>query len=118
LHSASQEALTYVRETHCTAPVRKAAQDGLKPSGRLFSPQVVTISIIAASFEKVSVIGVLRNLVAVPLSGPILTLGLLEALAGNLVVPLAYLLNTCNGSLVILLAWVAEAVSALPIAAV
>jgi predicted membrane metal-binding protein len=87
-------------------------------SGRVFNLQVATTFIIAVSFEKVSVIGVLRNLVAVPLFGPILTLGLLGPFAGNLVVPLAYLTNACNGLLVTLLAWVAEAVSALPIAAV
>src|ERR671938_2113476 len=47
------------------------------------SAQIATAPIIATSFEEVSVIGVLTNLVAVPLSGPILTLGLLGALAGN-----------------------------------
>ena len=43
--------------------------------------------IIATSFEEVSVVGVLANLVAVPLSGPILTLGLLGTLAGNVGTP-------------------------------
>jgi hypothetical protein len=37
----------------------------------------------AASFGEVSVIGVLTNLLAVPLSGPILTLGLLGSILGN-----------------------------------
>src|SRR5215210_3749403 len=49
--------------------------------------QIATTPIIATSFEEVSVIGVLTNLVAVPLSGPILTFGLLGTLAGNVVVP-------------------------------
>jgi competence protein ComEC len=54
----------------------------------------------------------------VPLSGPILTLGLLGTLAGNVVAPLAYLIHVSNGFLVTVLIWVAEAASALPIAAV
>ncbi|MDQ4063428.1 MAG: ComEC family competence protein, partial [Actinomycetota bacterium] len=37
--------------------------------------QIATAPIIATSFDEVSVIGVLTNLIAVPLSGPILTLG-------------------------------------------
>ncbi len=80
--------------------------------------QIATAPIIATSFDEVSAIGVLTNLVAVPLSGPILTLGLLGTLAGNLVAPLAYLINVSNGFLVTVLIWVAEAASALPIAAV
>ena len=80
--------------------------------------QIATAPIIATSFDQVSIIGVLTNLVAVPLSGPILTLGLLGAIAGNVAVPLAYLINTSNGFLVTVLAWVAEAASALPFAAV
>ena len=58
--------------------------------------QIATAPIIATSFEQVSVIGVLTNLVAVPISGPILTLGLLGALAGNVAAPLAYLINASN----------------------
>jgi hypothetical protein len=54
----------------------------------------------------------------VPLSGPILTFGLLGAIVGNVAVPLAYLINASNGFLVTVLAWVAEAASALPFAAV
>ncbi len=80
--------------------------------------QVATAPIIATSFEEVSVIGVLTNLVAVPLSGPILTLGLLGTLAGNVIAPLAYLINVSNGFLVTVLIWVAKAASTLPIAAV
>ena len=80
--------------------------------------QIATTPIIATSFDEVSVIGVLANLVAVPLSGPILTLGLLGTLAGNLAAPLAYLINVSNGFLVTALIWVAEAASILPGAAV
>ncbi len=80
--------------------------------------QITTAPIVATSFDQVSVIGVLTNLVAVPLSGPILTLGLLGTLAGSTRVPLAYLINSSNGFLVTLLAWVAEAASALPFTAV
>jgi Competence protein len=51
--------------------------------------QIGTTPIIATSFDQVSVIGVLTNLVAVPISGPILTLGLLGTLAGNVLPPVA-----------------------------
>ncbi len=80
--------------------------------------QIATTPIIAASFDEVSEIGVLANLVAVPLSGPILTLGLLGTLVGNVAAPLAYLINASNGFLVTALIWVAEADSILPGAAV
>jgi competence protein ComEC len=80
--------------------------------------QVATTPIIAMSFDEVSVIGVLTNLIAVPLSGPILTLDLLGALAGHVAAPLAYLVNASNGFLVTVLIWVAEVTSAFPLAAV
>lgn len=80
--------------------------------------QICTAPIVAASFESVSVIGVLTNLVAVPLSGPILTLGLLGSLAGNIAPLLAYPLNASNGFLVTVLEWVARGASSLPFAAV
>src|SRR5215211_2035352 len=80
--------------------------------------QVATAPIIAASFDAVSVVGVLTNLVAVPLSGPILTLGLLGSIAGNVAPALAYPLNASNGFLVALLEWVARSASAFPFAAV
>ena len=65
-----------------------------------------------------SVIGEVTNLIAVPLSGPILTLGLLGTFAGSVAASLAYLINSCNGFLVTVLAKVAEAASALSVAAV
>ena len=71
-----------------------------------------------ASFDEVSVIGVVTNLIAVPLSGPILTLGLLGTLAGSVAASLAYLIDSCNDFLITVLANVAEAASALPVAAV
>jgi len=80
--------------------------------------QIATTPIIAAAFEEVSVIGVLTNVVAVPLSGPILTLGLLGSVLGNVTPALAYPLNASNGFLVALLEWVARAASALPLATV
>jgi competence protein ComEC len=78
--------------------------------------QIATAPIIAASFDEVSVIGVLTNMIAVPLSGPILTLGLLGSLAGNVAPALAYPLNASNGFLVALLEWVARTASAFPYA--
>ncbi len=72
----------------------------------------------AASFDQNSVIGVLTNLIAVPLSGPILTLGLLGCILGNIAPALAYPLNATNGFLVTLLEWTARVASSLPFATV
>ncbi|HEX5848525.1 MAG TPA: ComEC/Rec2 family competence protein [Rubrobacter sp.] len=80
--------------------------------------QIATSPIVAATFDQVSLVGVLTNLVAVPLSGPILILGLLGSLAGNILPLLAYPLNACNGFLVTILIHVAQAASALPFASV
>ncbi|MGF1472889.1 MAG: ComEC/Rec2 family competence protein [Rubrobacteraceae bacterium] len=80
--------------------------------------QIATAPIIASTFGEVSVIGTLTNLVAVPLSGPILTLGLVGAVAGNLLPILAYPMNYVNGFLVTLVEWTAQAAAALPFAAV
>ena len=78
--------------------------------------QVGTTPIVAAAFGEVSTVGVLTNLIAVPISGPILTLGLLGSLLGNLAPPLAYPLNACNGALVTVLIAVARFASSLPFA--
>ena len=75
--------------------------------------QIATFPIVAATFDRVSLVGVLTNLVAVPLWGPILVLGLLATLTGNLHPLLAYPLNACNGFLVTILIRVAQA-SSLP----
>ena len=80
--------------------------------------QIATVPIIAASFGEVSVIGALTNLIAVPLSGPILTLGLLGSVLGNVAPVLAYPLNASNGFLVTILEWVALRAAAFPFAAV
>ena len=80
--------------------------------------QIGTAPIIASTFEEVSVIGVFTNLIAVPLSGPILTLGLLGSIFGNIAAVFAYPLNAINGFLVTVLEWVALAASAMPFAAV
>jgi len=82
------------------------------------SAQVATAPIIAATFDNVSVIGVLTNLIAVPISGPILTLGLLGAIAGNVAPFLAYPINACNGFLVTILEFTARGASAMPFATV
>ena len=80
--------------------------------------QIATAPIVAAAFEEVSVIGALTNLVAVPLSGPILTLGLLGSILGNVTPALAYPLNASNGFLVTLLEWTARVASSFPFAPV
>jgi len=78
--------------------------------------QISTTPIVAATFGEVSTVGVLTNLVAVPISGPILTLGLLGSLIGNLAPALAYPLNACNGALVAVLIGVARFAASLPFA--
>lgn len=80
--------------------------------------QVATAPIIASTFDEVPVLGVFTNLIAVPLSGPILALGLLASLTGNVLPALAYPLNFSNGFLVTILEWVAQGVSALQFAVV
>jgi competence protein ComEC len=80
--------------------------------------QLATSPIVAATFDEVSVVGVFANLIAVPLSGPILILGLLGSLAGNINPLLAYPLNSCNGFLVTILIQTARGASSLPFASV
>ena len=80
--------------------------------------QLATSPIVAATFDEVSIVGVLTNLIAVPLSGPILILGLLASLAGNIHSLLAYPLNACNGFLVTFLIQTAQGASTLPFASV
>jgi len=80
--------------------------------------QLATAPIVAASFGEVSLVGVATNLVAVPLSGPVLVLGLLASLAGNVLPALAYPLNYANGALVSVLEALAESASSLPGAAI
>ena len=60
----------------------------------------------------------LTNLIAVPLSGPIPTLGLLGCILGNIAPVLAYPLSATNGLLVSLLEWTARVASSLPFATV
>jgi competence protein ComEC len=64
------------------------------------------------------IVGVFTNLIAVPLSGPILILGLLGSLAGNIYPLLAYPMNACNGFLVTILIQSAKGASSLPVASV
>jgi competence protein ComEC len=80
--------------------------------------QIATSPIVAATFDEVSIVGVFTNLIAVPLSGPILILGLLGSLAGNIYPLLAYPLNACNGFLVTILIQSAKGASSLPFASV
>jgi competence protein ComEC len=80
--------------------------------------QISTAPIIAASFGLVSVVGLATNLVAVPLAGPILALGMMGSVLGNLVPLLAYPVNAANGFLVSIVEAVASAVASLPFAAV
>jgi len=99
-------------------PFKKPPEQISKLLSVSLAAQIATAPIVAASFDEVSVIGVLTNLVAVPLSGPILTLGLLGSIAGNVMPALAYPLNASNGFLVATLEWAARTASAFPFAAV
>ena len=118
-HAGERAAATYVpqdaseTEEFATRVLLNQAQVAVS-----LAAQIATAPIIVISFEDISVVGVLINLVAVSFSGPILTLGLLGTLAGNLVASLAYLINVSNGFLVTVLFWVAQATSPLPIAVV
>ena len=80
---------------NCTllAPFKKPPEQISNLLSVSLSAQIATTPIIAAAFKEVSVVGVLTNLVAVPLSGPILTLGLLGSILGNVAPALAYPLN-------------------------
>jgi competence protein ComEC len=80
--------------------------------------QLATSPIVASTFEEVSIVGVFTNLIAVPISGPILILGLLGSLAGNIHSLLAYPLNACNGFLVTILIETAQGAASLPFASV
>jgi competence protein ComEC len=80
--------------------------------------QLATSPIVAATFDQVSLVGVFTNLIAVPLSGPILILGLLGSLVGNIYPLLAYPLNACNGFLVTILIQTAQLASSPPFASV
>ena len=93
-------------------PVEKPPELLSKLLAVSLAAQITTAPIIVSSFGEASVIGAVTNLIAVPLSAPILTLGLLGVLAGNITAPLAYLANASNGFLVTILAWVAETASA------
>ena len=113
-----------------TKPIKSlVARTLLKPFARPPEPvsnlisvslaaQLTTSPIVAATFDQVSVVGVLTNLIAVPLSGPILILGLLGSIAGNIYPLLAYPLNACNGFLVTILIQTARVASSLPFASV
>ncbi len=105
-------------ETTLLRPVEKPPRGLTDLLSVSLAAQVSTSPIVAAAFGEVSVVGVLTNLVAVPLSGPILTLGLLGALVGNVAPLLAYPLNACNGFLVTLLEAVARSASSLSFATV
>jgi competence protein ComEC len=94
-----------------------------KPNGVLtnllavsLAAQIATAPIIAASFEEVSVVGLATNLVAVPLAGPILALGMAGSVLGNLFPFLAYPVNAANGFLVSIVEWSAAAIASLPFA--
>lgn len=80
--------------------------------------QISTAPIVAATFEEVSVVGLITNIAAVPLAGPILSLGMVGSVIGNALPSLAYPVNAVNGALVSVLESVAAAISSLPFAAV
>lgn len=99
-------------------PFRKPNEVLLNLLAVSLAAQIATAPIIAASFGLVSVVGLVTNLVAVPLAGPILALGMAGSVLGNLAPFLAYPLNAANGFLVSVVEWAAAAIASLPFAAV
>src|SRR5215218_2477266 len=94
-------------------PFAKPPEQISNPISVSLAAQIATSPIVAATFEQVSVVGVLTNLLAAPLSGPILILGLLGSLLGDVYPLLAYPLNACNGFLVAVLIQTAQGASSL-----
>jgi competence protein ComEC len=99
-------------------PFRKPNEALLNLLAVSLAAQIATAPIIAASFELVSVVGLVTNLVAVPLAGPILALGMAGSAVGNLAPFLAYPVNAVNGFLVSVVEWTAASIASLPFAAV
>lgn len=65
--------------------------------------QLATIPLVAWYYNLISPVSVLANLVAVPIVGLIMLLGILAAVGGMLWLPLAALINTSNGAAIDLL---------------
>lgn len=110
----------FVKMFECTVfrPFRKPNGALLNLLAVSLAAQIATAPIIAASFELVSVVGLVTNLVAVPLAGPILALGMAGSVIGNLTPFLAYPVNAVNGFLVSVVEWTAASIASLPFAAV
>ena len=113
-HPAPQETPASPGQTDAPAPIREDIRVALQPPDRFFSCADSPHPHNRNELRRSHCDRGLTNLVAVPLSGPILILGHLGTLAGNVVAPLAYLVNASNG----LLVRVAQGASALSFAAV
>ncbi|QIN83105.1 DUF4131 domain-containing protein [Rubrobacter tropicus] len=111
-----REPLNALVEKTVLRPVREPPRFLTNLFSVSLAAQVATAPIVAATFEEVSTVGVFTNLVAVPISGPILTLGLLGSTLGNIAPILAYPLNACNGFLVTILIAVARFAASMPFA--
>jgi competence protein ComEC len=117
-HSVAQKAPEISRQVHAAQAIQKAAGARMNLHLVSLAAQTAITSIAAVSFDQVSVIGALTNLVAVPLFSPILILGLLGSVLGNVAPTLAYSLDASNGFLVALLVRTAKAASPLPFASI
>ena len=73
-----------------------------------------TAPLIALHFERLSLVGLLANLLAAPAVAPIMWLGMLSAAAGQVALAPAGLLDGLASYLLGYLAWVAHATSQLP----
>ena len=111
-----REPLEALVEKTVLRPVREPPRFLVSLFSVSLAAQVATAPIVAATFDEVSTVGVFTNLVAVPISGPILTLGLLGSTLGNITPVLAYPLNACNGFLVTILIAVARFAASMPFA--
>jgi competence protein ComEC len=117
-HSVAQKAPEISRQVHAAQAIQKAAGARMNLHLVSLAAQTAITSIAAVSFDQVSVIGALTNLVAVPLFSPILILGLLGSVLGNVAPTLAYSLDASNGFLVALLVRTAKAAPPLPFASI
>jgi competence protein ComEC len=99
----------YLRSRLCRLP--QAVAEGMTLT---VAATAATAPLLAFQFERVSVVSLLANLIALPVVAPIMWLGMLSALAGQVSVGAASLLNALNGFCLAFLAVVAKWSAGLP----
>ncbi|MCX7774381.1 MAG: DNA internalization-related competence protein ComEC/Rec2 [Clostridia bacterium] len=76
--------------------------------------QIGVVPVIAYSFNTLSVVSVLANLLVVPITGVLTLLGALVALFGNLVLPIGRLLGLLSRFLTDAMLWVTSGIASIP----